>query len=65
MKFSALRQHKKINSNCERLMQEYLEMIRIGNETRATTMRKRIVDRYGKEVFEILRAVDEDEDEDD
>ena len=63
MKFSALRQHKKINSNCERLMQEYLEMIRIGNETRATTMRKRIVDRYGKEVFEILRAVDEDEDD--
>ncbi len=63
MKFSALRQHKKINSNCERLMQEYLEMIRIGNETRATTVRKRIVDRYGKEVFEILRAVDEDEDD--
>lgn len=62
MKFSALRQHKKINSNCERLMQEYLEMIRIGNESRATTMRKRIVDRYGKEVFEILRAVDEDDD---
>jgi hypothetical protein len=63
MKFSALRQHKKINSNCERLMQEYLEMIRIGNDSRATTMRKRIVDRYGKEVFEILRAVDEDEDD--
>jgi hypothetical protein len=63
MKFSALRQHKKINSNCERLMQEYLEMIRIGNESRAATMRKRIVDRYGKEVFEILRAVDEDDED--
>jgi len=63
MKFSALRQHKKINSNCERLMQEYLEMIRIGNECRAATMRKRIVDRYGKEVFEILRAVDEDDED--
>lgn len=63
MKFSALRQHKKINSNCERLMQEYLEMIRIGNEARAATMRKRIVDRYGKEVFEILRSVDEDDED--
>ena len=63
MKFSALRQHKKINSNCERLMQEYLEMIRIGNEPRAATMRKRIVERYGKEVFEILRAVDEDDED--
>lgn len=59
MKFSALRQHKKINANCERMMQEYLEMIRIGNEHRAMTLRKRIVSRYGKEVFDMLNTVQE------
>ncbi|PIQ24706.1 hypothetical protein COW36_23305 [bacterium (Candidatus Blackallbacteria) CG17_big_fil_post_rev_8_21_14_2_50_48_46] len=63
MKFSAMRQHKKINANCEQMMQEYLEMIRIGHEARAATIRKRIVTRYGKEVFEILSTVnDETED---
>ena len=62
MKFSALRQHKKVNSNCERMMQEYLDMIRLGNEARAATMRKRIVSRYGKDVFEMLEVVQDDED---
>lgn len=61
IKYSALRQHKKINANCERMMQEYLEMIRIGNESRAATVRKRIVSRYGKDIFEMLGSVDEEE----
>jgi hypothetical protein len=62
MKFSALRQHKKINANCERMMQEYFEMMRLGNEARAATMRKRIVSRYGKDIFEMLGSVQDEDD---
>lgn len=51
MKYSAVRQHKKMNANCEKMMREYLEMLRIGNTTRATTLRRRIQGRYGKEIF--------------
>ncbi|MEZ0368610.1 MAG: hypothetical protein ACAI44_05905 [Candidatus Sericytochromatia bacterium] len=61
MKFSAVRQHKKINANCEKLFQEYLEMIRIGNESRAATIRRRIQGRYGKEVFELMGEPDEED----
>lgn len=61
MKFSAVRQHKKINANCEKLFQEYLEMLRLGNEARATTIRRRIMDRYGKEVFQLMGEPDEED----
>lgn len=62
MKFSAMRQHKKINSNCERMLQEYLEELRLGHELRATTIRRRIQSRYGKEVFQLMGVLpDEDE----
>lgn len=61
MKFSAVRQHQKINSNCEKMMREYLEMLRLGHTSRATTIRRRIQNRYGKEVFEIMGVTPEDE----
>lgn len=61
MKFSAVRQHKKINANCEKLFQEYLEMLRLGNEARATTIRRRIQSRYGKEVFQLMGVPDEED----
>ncbi|MGV3523202.1 MAG: hypothetical protein ACO1RX_03200 [Candidatus Sericytochromatia bacterium] len=59
MKFSAVRQHKKINPNCEKLMREYLEMLALGHEARATTIRRRIQNRYGKEVFEMMGVPDD------
>lgn len=61
MKFSAVRQHKKINANVEKLFQEYLEMLRLGNESRAATLRRRIVSRYGKEVFELMGEPNEED----
>ncbi|PKL76239.1 MAG: hypothetical protein CVV27_11275 [Candidatus Melainabacteria bacterium HGW-Melainabacteria-1] len=61
MKFSAVRQHKKINANCEKLFQEYLEMLRLGNEARAATVRRRIQSRYGKEVFQLMGVPDEED----
>lgn len=61
MKFSAVRQHKKINANCERMMREYLEFIHQGNATQATILRKRMVKRYGKEVFDMMGVPDDDE----
>lgn len=51
MKYSAVRQHKKTNANSEKMMREYLEMLRIGNTSRATTLRRRIQSRYGKDIF--------------
>jgi len=60
MKFSAVRQHNKINANCEKMMREYLEMISIGNTSRAATVRKRIQSRYGKEVFDLMGVPDEE-----
>lgn len=62
MKFSAVRQHKKINANCEKMIREYLEMLRLGNTSRATTLRRRIQNRYGKDVFAEM-GVDLDETE--
>lgn len=61
MKFSAVRQHKKINANVEKLIQEYLEMLRVGNQSRAATLRRRIVSRYGKEVFDLMGVPDEED----
>ena len=60
MKFSAVRQHKKVNANCEKMVREYLEMLRIGNTHHAQTIRRRIQHRYGKEVFGLM-GVDLDE----
>ncbi len=54
MKFSAARQHKKINANCERMMREYLELIHQDKSAQATVLRKRITKRYGKQVFEMM-----------
>lgn len=64
MKFSAVRQHKKMNPNCEKLLQEYLEMIRLGHESRAVTLRRRIQSRYGKEVFQMMGVPNEEDQED-
>lgn len=61
MKFSAVRQHKKINSNCEKLMREYLEELHRGNQSRATTIRRRIQSRYGKEVFQLMGVLPDEE----
>lgn len=61
MKYSAVRQHKKINANCERMMREYLEFIHQGNATQATVLRKRMTKRYGKEVFDMMGVTDDDE----
>jgi len=63
MKFSAVRQHKKINSNCEKLMCEYLEELRIGNENRATTIRRRIQSRYGKDIFQLMGVLPDEDNE--
>ena len=63
MKFSAMRQHKKINANCEKMVREYLEMLRLGNTQHATTLRRRIQSRYGKDVFAIM-GVELDETDD-
>lgn len=60
MKFSAVRQHVKINANCEKMMREYLELISLGNTSRATTVRRRIQSRYGKEVFDLMGVPDEE-----
>lgn len=61
MKFSAVRQHKKINPNCEKLFQEYLELLRVGHEARAATIRRRIQNRYGKEVFQLMGVPNEED----
>ena len=61
MKYSAVRQHKKINANCERMMQEYLEFIHQDNVVQATVLRKRITKRYGKEVFDMMGVIDDDQ----
>lgn len=63
MKFSAVRQHKKVNSNCEKLMREYLEELHMGNEHRATTIRRRIQSRYGKEVFQLMGVLPNEEED--
>jgi len=63
MRFSALRQHKKININCEKLFEEFQEMLRLGNENRAATLRRRICNRYGKDSFNILMGIDPDQEE--
>lgn len=62
MRFSVIRQHKKINANCEKLFEDYQEMLHQGNEHRATTLRRRICNRYGKDAFDIMMGVDPDDD---
>lgn len=61
MKYSAVRQHKKINANCERMMREYLEFIHQENTIQATVLRKRITKRYGKQVFDMMGVTDDDQ----
>lgn len=52
MKFSALRQHKTTNTNTDRMLQEYHELVRLGQENRAEVLRRRLVKRYGKDCLE-------------
>lgn len=54
MKFSGLRQHKTTNANTDRMLQEYHELMRLGQENRAEVLRRRLVKRYGKECLEPL-----------
>ena len=61
MKFSAIRQHKKINANCERMMREYLELLHQNKPAQAQVIRKRIVKRYGKEVFDMMGVPQDDQ----
>lgn len=54
MKYAAARQHNKFNANCERLAEEYREMLKLGHEARALTLKRRIINRYGKEALALL-----------